>query len=85
MFVCRHDLFNTVKPAHAVTSIKQSPVLNVTFFLSCHRKFHMNLTSFKRSPFLQGRLFIVPRVISSYRFDILYALTTTQTNDFVCD
>jgi hypothetical protein len=24
--------------------------LLVTFFLSCHRKFHMNWTSFKRSP-----------------------------------
>ena len=32
----------TVKPAHAVTSIKQSPVLKVTFFLSCNRTIHMN-------------------------------------------
>jgi hypothetical protein len=31
----------TVKPAHAVT-----------FILLDHRKFHMNLTSSKRSPFL---------------------------------
>ena len=43
---------NTVKPAHAVTSIKQSPVLKVTFFFSCHRTFHVNWTSFKRSPVL---------------------------------
>jgi hypothetical protein len=35
---------NTIKPAHAVTCIKHSP-----FFLSCHRKFHMDWTSFKRS------------------------------------
>jgi hypothetical protein len=33
---------NTVKPAHAVTSIKQSPVLKGHLFLSCHRKFCMN-------------------------------------------
>jgi hypothetical protein len=32
----------TVKPVHAVTSIKQLPVIKFTFFLSCHRKFHMN-------------------------------------------
>jgi NADPH:quinone reductase-like Zn-dependent oxidoreductase len=28
--------------AHAVTSIKQLPVLESHIFLSCHRKFHMN-------------------------------------------
>jgi hypothetical protein len=32
----------TVKPAQAVTSIKQSPVLRGHLFLSCDRKFHMN-------------------------------------------
>ena len=32
----------TVKPAHVVTSIKQSPVLKGHIFLSCHRTFHMN-------------------------------------------
>ena len=32
----------TFKPAHTVTSIKQSPVLKGHFFLSCHRKFHLN-------------------------------------------
>jgi hypothetical protein len=33
----------TVKPAHAVTSIKQSPELNGHLFLVlCDRKFHMN-------------------------------------------
>jgi hypothetical protein len=36
-----------VKPAYVVTSIKKSP-----FFLSCHRKCHMNWTSFKRPPVL---------------------------------
>jgi len=33
---------NTVKPAHAVTSIKQSSVLKGHLFLSCHGKFYMN-------------------------------------------
>ena len=32
----------TVKPAHAVTSIKQPPVLKGHIFLYCHRKFHLN-------------------------------------------
>jgi len=32
----------TVKPVHAVTSIKQSPVLKVQLFLCCHRKFQMH-------------------------------------------
>jgi hypothetical protein len=39
-----------VIPAQAVTSIKQSPVLKVTFLLSSNRKFHMNWTFIKRSP-----------------------------------
>ena len=43
---------STVKPAHAATSIKQSPVLKGTLFLSCHITFHMNWTSFNRSPVL---------------------------------
>ena len=41
-----------VKPAFAVTSIKQSSVLKGHFFLYCHRKFHMNWISFKRSSVL---------------------------------
>jgi hypothetical protein len=32
----------------------QSPVLKSHFFLSCHRKFHMNLTFLKRSPVLKS-------------------------------
>jgi len=32
----------TVKPVHAVTSIKQTPVFKDHLFLSSHRKFHMN-------------------------------------------
>jgi hypothetical protein len=35
--------------------------LKVNFFLSCHRKFHVNWTSFKRSPVLQGHFFFVPK------------------------
>ena len=42
----------TVKPIHAVTSIKQSPVLKGHLFLFCRRTFKMNWTSFKRSPVL---------------------------------
>jgi len=43
-------LQNTDKPPHVVASIKLSLVLKVTLF--CHRKFHMNWTSFERSPVL---------------------------------
>ena len=45
----------TVKPAHAFTFIKQSPVLKkkVKLFFSCHRKFPMNWTSFMWSPVLK--------------------------------
>jgi hypothetical protein len=45
-----HELFyfaNTVKPAHTVISIKQSPMLRGHILLSCYRKCHMNWTSFK--------------------------------------
>ena len=52
----------TVKPAYVVTSIKQSPVLKGN--LSRHRTFHMNLTSFKRSPVLKVHYFISPKVTS---------------------
>jgi hypothetical protein len=38
-----------VKLAHIVNSIKQSPVLKGHLFLSCHRKFHFDLTFFDRS------------------------------------
>jgi hypothetical protein len=61
----------TVKPAHAVISIKQSPVLKGHFFLSCHRKFHMNWTSFKRSP-------IYPKLHSR----IIHSLLTTLVSHF---
>jgi hypothetical protein len=33
---------STVKPANAITSIKQPPVLRYYLFLPCYRKFHMN-------------------------------------------
>jgi len=49
-----------VKPAQGVTSIKQSPVLR-GHFLSCHRTFHMNSTSFKMSPVLKTTLSLSPR------------------------
>ena len=38
--------------------------LKVTLLLSCHAKFHMNLTSFKKSPVLQGHFFFVSIVTS---------------------
>jgi hypothetical protein len=41
-----------VKPARAVTSIKQSLLLKDHIFLSCHRKSYMNLTTFKKLPVL---------------------------------
>jgi hypothetical protein len=47
-----------------------SPLLNnhlyqkITFFLSCHKKFHMNCTSFKRSLVKKDHLFFVPEVTS---------------------
>ena len=57
-----------VKLAHVVTSIKQSPVFKGHFLLFCHRKFHMNRTSFKRLPVLWDHFFFVPKV-TLYRFD----------------
>jgi hypothetical protein len=47
-----YDEISTVKPAHAVTSIKLSPVLKDHPSLYCHRKFHTKRTSFKSSPVL---------------------------------
>ena len=51
-------------PAHVVTSIKQPPILKGDIFLFCQRRFHMNLTLFKRSPLLSGHVFFVPKVTS---------------------
>ena len=43
LFVSQDDYPSiTVKPALAITSIKQSHVLKGHLFLSCHGKFHMN-------------------------------------------
>ena len=47
-------LWYTVKPAHVVTCLKRS-----LFFLSCHRRFRMNWTSFKRSPVLKVHFFCI--------------------------
>jgi len=51
-------MLNAVKPAHAVTSIKQSLVLKG------HNKFPMNWTSFRRSPVLQRHFFYAPKLTS---------------------
>jgi hypothetical protein len=44
-----------VKPAHTVTCIKRSP------FLSCHRTFHMNWSSFKKSLVWKGHFSLSQR------------------------
>jgi hypothetical protein len=52
-----------VKHAHAVTFIKQQPVLKDPIIcLSCHRKYHMIWTSSKRSHILKDHLLFVPKV-----------------------
>ena len=40
----------------ASTEIQKSPVLKGNLFLSCHRRVHMNWTSFKRIPVLRWYL-----------------------------
>ena len=35
----------------------QPPLLRSSFYCPCHRKFHMNLNSFKRSPVLEDHFF----------------------------
>ena len=54
----------TIKPAHVAPLSRSHLYQKVTFFLSCHRKFHMNWTSFKRSPVLKGHFFFVLKVTS---------------------
>ena len=58
----------------------QSPLLSSHLYyiighlfvvVSCHRIFHMNWTSFKRSPLLKGHFFLVPKVTGLYRFDCI--------------
>jgi hypothetical protein len=56
-----------VKPSHAVTCIKRSP-----FFLYCYGRFHMNWTSFKRSPVLNYHYSFVPKVTSQCRIDYIH-------------
>ena len=46
------------------TTLSSHLFLKVIFFLSCHENFHMNGTSFKRSPVLYGQFFFVPTVTS---------------------
>jgi hypothetical protein len=54
----------TVKSAHAVTSIKQSPVLKGHLFLFPSWKISYELNLFKRSPVLKERFVFVPKVTS---------------------
>ena len=54
---------------YAVTCINESP-----FFLSCHRNFHMNWTSFKRSSILENHSFLITEMTSKYRFDCIYSI-----------
>ena len=50
--------------------LMQSPLLSshlywkITFFLSCHRQFHMNWTFIKRSAVLKSHFFFAPKVTS---------------------
>jgi len=55
---------DTIKPTHAVTSIKQLPVLKGRLFLVLSWEIDMNLTSFKRSPVLKDHFFFFPNVTS---------------------
>jgi hypothetical protein len=57
-FPC-NNMSYTVKPADAITSIKQLP-----FTCPVMENFHMNLTSFNRSPLLKDHSFFVPHVAS---------------------
>ena len=41
------------------STLLSSHLYFITFFLSCHRKFHMNLTSFQRSPVLKDHFYFV--------------------------
>ena len=75
---------NTIKPARVVTSIKQSTVLKVTFVLSCRSQFHMNWTSFKRSPVLKDHFFFVPKVTSEYRLNCKYTFRKSVYYTVVC-
>jgi hypothetical protein len=70
----------TVKSAHAFTFIKQSPVLKkVKLFFSCHRKFHMNWTCFKRSHVLKDHISLSQKcplntVLTVFSSQIIYIL-----------
>ena len=41
--------------------LSSCPYLKITFFFSYRKKFHMNWTSFKRSPVLKKHVFFVPK------------------------
>jgi hypothetical protein len=67
---CMHDIF---KPLIVMKTFLMKRYRNlealivtfkVTFFLFCHRKFHMNWTSFQRLPVLYSHFFFVPKVTS---------------------
>jgi hypothetical protein len=53
-----------------------------TFFLSCHRKFHMNLTSFKRTPVLNDHFIFFPKVTSLCRFECTFQFATKWFKNF---
>jgi hypothetical protein len=60
--------YDAGKPAQAltvVTPIKQSAVLKRSlFFLTCHRKFHVNWPFFQRSTVLKDQFFFVSKMTS---------------------
>jgi len=63
----------SIKPVHAVTSIKQSLECKGNLHLSCHRKFHMDLT------FLSGHLSYKATSSFPQRWPLNTGLTGLQT------
>jgi len=59
----RHDIAEILLkvPLNTINQINQI-YLKVTLFLSRHGKYHMNLTSFKRSPVLKDHCLSVPKL-----------------------
>ena len=63
--IIQKDLFNKYELSFYYNYSQTCPCKKVTFFLSFHsRRFHMNWTSFKRSPVLKGHFIFVSKVTS---------------------
>jgi hypothetical protein len=75
------DSKNTIQPNLPMWSPLLNSHLNekVTFSLSCHRKFYMNWTSFKRLPVLKGHFFLVPK-----GFYCIYKIAPLKRGHLLC-